>query len=280
MKALSRFSGCWFFAAGLWGVLGCSHSAVYNETAGARNGGPQLEYRGVVFKPESFRDMKIQFQFGLVDPEHTFRVVACPYRLELDGIEPIEGVTHLQSTPSDGGIPLITTVVGIPWPKDPSEIIRFLSKEKLRYGFTQTCNASGGTSVTASDSGNMPLPRLPRLAISGANAQRFGAGEARLSFELSVINENGFSVRIDKVFYKILLEEKPLAEGELPIAESVPANHETTYDIPTEIRSGVSSKEILDLMGRQQISYRLEGRVYFGEYEVLVSGNGNISFSR
>jgi len=63
------------------------------------------------------------------------------------------------------------------------------------------------------------------------------------------------------------------------VAESIPANHETTFDIPTEVRSGEASKELLDLVKRTTIAYRLEGMVFMGSFEIPVAGDGTISFA-
>jgi LEA14-like dessication related protein len=176
----------------------------------------------------------------------------------------------------------IQSRLAFPWPADHAGIMELLGKKQVHYTFNQSCNLEGpegGLTVSGSDSGMVPLPRLPQMTVAGANAQRFGKDEAKLIFEISILNENAFPVKVDKIIFKITLEGKPLAEGELPVAEIIPANNETTFDIPAEIRTGDASKEIIALLNRPQLSYVLEGQVFMGSFEIPVKGDGTLTFA-
>ena len=132
--------------------------------------------------------------------------------------------------------------------------------------------------ASASDSGSIPLPKLPELTVSGANAERFGRSDIRLNFELSFVNENPFNVRVDKIVYKISVEGKVLSEGSLPVVESIPPSNEASYDISTGTLSGEASREINRLVSQPSLNYHLEGQVFVGDFEIPVDATGTISF--
>jgi len=58
---------------------------------------------------------------------------------------------------------------------------------------------------------------------------------------------------VDRIVYKIVLDGRPFAEGDLPVAESIPPSNETSFDIPSEIRPEEASREILDFLKRRRL---------------------------
>ncbi len=245
---------------------------------------PRFEFRGVEFSPQQFSGMTVSFKFELIGEDaRPARLVACTWKAEIAEREPLSGSLQPQGEVSQTARQMVVTEVVIPWPKTTPEILAFVQAGQLRYTFAETCNLEGpegGLSVSAGDSGMIPLQKLPKLTVTGAYAQRFGKDETKFTFELAVLNENSFPVKLDKVVYRITLEGKPWVEGELPVEDRIPANHEASYDISTEVKSGSASKEILDLIKRQIIPYRLEGLMVMGDFEIPIAGDGTISFSR
>jgi hypothetical protein len=245
---------------------------------------PRLEFRGVEFVPQQFSGLSLNLKFELIgeDPRPA-KLVACTWKVELSDREPLSGTLSPQGEVRQGTRQMVTAEVALPWPKTTPEIMALIQTGQWRYTFSETCNLEGpegGLSVSAGDAGLIPLPKLPRLTVTGAYAQRFGKDETKFTFDLAVLNENAFAVKLDKVVYRISLEGKPWVEGELPVEDRIPGNHEASYDISTEVKSGTASKEILDLLKKQVIPYRLEGLMVMGDFEIPIAGDGTIHFSR
>lgn len=265
-------------------ALGCAGGPVKEVAGPAAYAKPELEYRGINFEEQSFTGMNVAFRFELVSRDKRTAILKeCPYSVELEGYDPVKGSVTPGGQLGEGAKIAVETTVAVPWPADPAEVQAFLGRKTIPYKFLQECKLdAGGSEVTvaASDSGSIPLPRLPELTVSGANAERFGRSDIRLNFEISFVNENPFDVRVDKIVYKITVEGKVLSEGSLPVVESIPPSNEASYDISTGTLSGEASREILRLVSQPTLNYHLEGKVFMGEFEIPVDAAGTISFPR
>lgn len=245
---------------------------------------PGFEYRGIKFKPKGFTGMDVVFRFELVPQDaRPARMAGCPYTLELEGMEPVEGTTSPGGEVAGSEPVEVKTSVAVPWPQDKDAIQAFLARKSLPYKFMQDCNLDGpggAVTVSASDSGSIPLPRLPELTVSGANAERFTGTDIRLNFEMSFVNENRFKIEIGKIDYKISVEGELLAEGSLPVVESIPPSNEAAYDISSGMLSGEQSEQIQELIKKPSLEYHLEGAVHVGGFVIPVDATGTISFPR
>jgi LEA14-like dessication related protein len=269
--------------AGVMAMLtGCAGGEVKKEKGPGAYQKPAFEYRGISFEDQSFSGMNVVFRFELVSRDKRAATLRdCSYTLEMEGSDPVKGTITPGGQLGEGSRIMVETKVAVPWPADKAEVQSFLGKKKLPYKFLQECkiDAAGGEVIAAaSDSGSIPLPRLPELTVSGANAERFGRSDIRLNFELSFVNENPFNLRVDKIVYKITVEGKVLSEGSLPVVESIPPSNEASYDISTGTLSGEASREILKLVSQPSLDYHLEGQVFMGEFEIPVDATGTISF--
>jgi hypothetical protein len=263
-------------------IAGCAGGQVKEEAGPGAYQKPAFEYRGIKFDNQSFSGMNVIFRFELVSRDkRTATLKECPYTLDLEGADPVKGTVTPGGQLATGGKIAVETTVAVPWPQETTAVQAFLEKKKIVYKFLQDCKleADGAEIVaSASDSGSIPLPKLPELTVSGANAERFGRSDIRLNFELSFVNENPFNVRVDKIVYKITVEGKVLSEGSLPVVESIPPSNEASYDISTGTLSGEASREISRLVSKPSLNYHLVGQVFVGEFEIPVDATGTISF--
>jgi LEA14-like dessication related protein len=264
-------------------VVGCAGGQVKQESGPGAYQKPAFEYRGINFENQSFSGMTVLFRFELVSTDkRPARLKGCSYTLDLKGSEPIKGTVTPEGQLGPGARIAVETPVALPWPSDKAEMQAFLGRKKVSYKFFQECKIEtegGEMTASASDSGSIPLPKLPELTVSGANAEHFGRSDIRLNFELSFVNENPFSVMVDKIVYKITVEGKVLSEGSMPVVESIPPSNEASYDISTGTLSGEASREIMKLVSKPSLGYHLEGQVFMGEFEIPVDATGTISFS-
>lgn len=263
-------------------LAGCAGGQVKTAEGPGAYQKPAFEYRGIKFDNQSFAGMNVVFNFELVSKDKRTAVLKeCPYTVELEGADPIKGTATPGGQLAAGGKIAVETTVAVPWPTETAAVQAFLEKKTLPYKFLQDCKLeveSAEVVTSASDSGSIPLPKLPELTVSGANAERFGRSDIRLNFELSFVNENPFNVRVDKIVYKISVEGKVLSEGSLPVVESIPPSNEASYDISTGTLSGEASREINRLVSQPSLNYHLVGQVFVGEFEIPVDASGTISF--
>jgi hypothetical protein len=263
-------------------ALGCAGGQVKGEGGPGAYQKPAFEYRGIKFENQSFAGMQVVFRFELVSKDkRAAQLKECPYTFDLEGFDPIKGTVTPGGQLGEGAKVMVETTVAVPWPADTAQVQTFLEKKNIPYKFFQDCKMDtpdGELTASASDSGSIPLPKLPELTVTGANAERFGRLDIRLNFELSFVNENPFNVKVHKIVYKITVEGKVLSEGSLPVVESIPPSNEASYDISTGTLSGEASREIQRLVSKPSLGYHLEGAVFMGDFEIPVDATGTISF--
>ncbi len=263
-------------------VSGCPHGEVKQVKQVAAYAGPLLEYRGIKFSDQSFSQMNVAWKFEMISRDkRPARISGCNYRLKMTDMQAIEGKQDPGGELAGEQKLMIAAKVAIPWPETKTEVMTFLQRVRIPYEFFIECRLAGPEgefSVSASDSGSIPLPKLPHLNVTGANAEKFSGREIRLNFEISLLNENPFNIKISKIVYKISAEGKPMSEGELPVEEVIQPSNETSYDISTGTLSGDEQREIVEMIKQPQIKYHLEGMVFLDGFELPIDDLGTVSF--
>jgi LEA14-like dessication related protein len=260
--------------------LGCAAKKVEVKAESQPAQPPIMEFAGVKFLPDSFRGMQVSWSFELQGKSsQTFELAECGYRLELEGLDPMSGQVASPGAVAPGDKKPLEIRVALPWPAEKERLAEFLGRQNIPYKLEVFCTA-GGQKVQAGDSGNIPLQKLPRLTVSGANAERFSGKEFRLNFELALANENSFSVQVRKINYRISVEGKKLSEGTLPVEEEIAASADTIYEITSGTLSVATDKSLADLLKKTSLNYGLEGEVEFEGLSVTVDESGTVSFPR
>ena len=265
-------------------AVACNNKPVKPTAQAQAYGKPELEFRGIGFKKQSFTGTEVVFKFALVSrDDRPGKPGTCSYKLEFKDAEAKTGTIALSGElPGRGELP-VQARVALPWPQERAELLAFLLRKKMPYQFRLSCpvdTPDGPQTASNTDAGSIPLPKLPQMDVLQANAERFGGDDARINFELNMVNDNPFPVRLDKVVYKVFLGDTQVAQGELVLAEVIPPSNAFEYDVATPIFNKQEHKQIMELLSRSQVEYRLEGLVQLGEFEQPLNASGTISFPR
>ncbi|HUU01350.1 MAG TPA: LEA type 2 family protein [Myxococcota bacterium] len=264
-------------------VSGCPNKQVKQVKKAADYAKPRLEYRGIKFSDQSFSQMNVAWKFELISEDKLpAKISGCDYRLEMTDMKTIKGTQNPGTSLAGEQKLMVATKIGLPWPETASEVMNFLQRGRIPYSFFLECHLTGPDGefqVSASDTGSIPLPKLPHLNVTGANAEKFSSREIRLNFEISLLNENPFNIKISKIVYKISAEGKPMSEGEMPVEEVIEPSNEASYDISTGTLSGDEQREIVEMIKQPQIKYHLKGMVFLDGFELPIDDKGTVSFS-
>ncbi|MBW2703762.1 MAG: LEA type 2 family protein [Deltaproteobacteria bacterium] len=264
-------------------VAACDKKQVKKTETAVAYADPALEFRGIGFEEQSFSGMKAVFKFELLSTDkRPAKVTSCDYKLELRDLEAVRGKAEVGTDLAGQGKLPVLVRADIPWPEGIEAVQAFLGRKRVPYKFFLTCRVAGaGKTAEAAntDAGSIPLPKLPEIDVLQANAERFGKGEeAKINFELGMVNENPFVLPIDKINYKVYLGGKLVTEGEMIVAEMISPSNEVSYDVATPIFSVQHDKEILEMLKKPAIEYKLEGTVQMGKFTLPMNATGTISF--
>lgn len=97
---------------------------------------------------------------------------------------------------------------------------------------------------------------------------------ATLVFGLRVDNPNGFGLEVDRLSYKLDLNQKELAVGRIERAARVGARARTTVEIPVRVGYVALFRSLKDMMLSRKVDYVLSGVVAVGGSEVPFSFDG------
>ncbi|HOX43126.1 MAG TPA: LEA type 2 family protein [Myxococcota bacterium] len=244
---------------------------------------PMFEVRKVAFEEQSFAGCQAAFKLELVSTdERPAAVTGCTWSFTVEGLEAAGGELPAPGElAAQGKLPLEMTARAT-YPTEDQALFAFLEKPGAPYRLAVTCKLDtpgGPLQVEALDTGALPLPRLPRFTVSDANVERYSASEARVNFDIALVNDNTFSIHIKRLVYKVFLEERPVGEGDLDLGESIPANNETAFEVNTPAFSDESDKELFAKMRTGSLGYRLEGILSFERFTVPLKADGTINFS-
>lgn len=271
------------FMAVLLLAAGCAHRQEAQPPP-APYARPQLEFAGIKFVNHSFHGLDVAWRFTLTSrDERPAPLAGCQWRLELEGEETQEHAAQAPAELPGRASRPIKVSYALPWPRQEKEVVTFLRRERIPYSLKLTCRvAAPGEAlvVEAGDSGSLPLPRIPTLKVTGANAERFSGKEFRLNFEITLTNENTFQVKVRQIVYRITAEGHLLSEGQLPVEEEIPPHSETSYEIGSGMLSARADPLVEPLLAKPQVSYRLEGDVEFASFTIPVADEGTVSFPR
>lgn len=265
-------------------AVGCNGTQVKQTESAKPYAKPALEFRGIGFEDQSFDSTTVVFKFALISQDdRPATPTGCAYKLELKGSETLRGtIQPNQELGPKAELPVVAKLA-IPWPGGREEVVAFLQRKRLPYKYHLTCELTAlgaKESVSNTDGGSIPLPKLPQMDVIQANAERFDRSSARVNFELSMLNENAFQVSLDKIVYTVALGGTEVTKGDLPLAEMVPPSAEFTYDVATPIFNTQDNKDIMEMLAQPQIEYTLTGTIFLGEFQLPLDAKGTISFAR
>jgi len=125
-------------------------------------------------------------------------------------------------------------------------------------------------------SGAFPIFRDPEVELRAIRLNDLTIGGADLTFEFKFSSQNGFELLVDRIFYKLFLGDRTVAEGDVKGDKNIPARGDKVFSLALLLNFFEVGKEVYDALRQPSTLCR-----FLGEIEVnTIWGRLKIPFDR
>ena len=206
-----------------------------------------------------------------------------------------EGTPFLSGQLADkpGSIPALgSTVVQVPVRINFQKAMQMVSSiqpgKSVPYQADLTISVDalglGNVDIPLRQSGQIPVPDLPKIEVSDVAWQEISISKARAEVKLKMTNPNDFALALQQMNYRFSLGGNEIANSQLQVAQSLASNEESELIIPLEFASMSLGMGVLNLIKGSGASYELNGDLKvgtdFGPMEFPLAKTGEVNFNR
>ncbi|QKT03371.1 LEA type 2 family protein [Ectothiorhodospiraceae bacterium 2226] len=197
----------WAAAAGLLALGGCAAVQEYVQD-------PQVELRDVRVVSMSLAQAQVAFDFDVHNPNRlgvSLRTLS--YQLELQDRPFISGSHDQRLHVGANDTSRLTLPITLNY-AEMLDSLRALGREdRVSYRLSGEAQL-GPFKVPYSQSGTLPVPRLPEVSVRSLQVEALGLAGAQLALGVQVKNANQFPLRLNGFNYDLQLAGASLARGE------------------------------------------------------------------
>jgi LEA14-like dessication related protein len=110
-------------------------------------------------------------------------------------------------------------------------------------------------------SGEFPIYRNPEVDLIALNVNMLTIGGSDLNLEIKLININGFELLVQRVSYRIKVENIPIGQGNIGGDKSIPANGEKAFELPMLLNFFEVGKDVYNFLQQDTTSCQFSGEI-------------------
>jgi LEA14-like dessication related protein len=120
----------------------------------------------------------------------------------------------------------------------------------------------GNYAIPVSKTGDLPVPKLPKISIADIQIKSLGLSAAELVARVKIDNPNAFDLAFSDLDYQLSVNQQQWGQGNVRQGGSIPQKGSGTIEIPVRLdlmSMGQSAYKMLS--SRQPMEYRLKGDI-------------------
>jgi LEA14-like dessication related protein len=201
-------------------------------------------------------------------------VARLSYQLEVEGRRVAAGALPGGLRLPASGVAPLSVPVRVRYADVPAFLDHLARRDRLAYrvsGGVGFDTAVGPLDIPWSHSGEVPLPRLPTLAVDSVRLAGAGFGGVTVDLKVRVGNRNAFPIPGGRLEYRLDLNGAPAVRSGAAALAAVPASGSAVLDLPVKVdllAAGLGAGQALS-SGRAEVV--LSGQAAFGSLRVPVS---------
>ncbi len=184
------------------------------------------------------------------------------------------------------------TVVSVPVRVVFADLLRVMQGVKpgqvlpYRLGLNLVVDAPalGPVRIPVSATGELPIPTVPGIAVSGVQWQTLSPTEARAAVTVHLTNGNTFPVSLDRMDYRLSFQDRQVAAGELDQQAELAGGAARDLTVDVSFSPLSVGTTLLDALRGSSSQYSLDGTLglttKFGEINAPYSARGSVGFTR
>lgn len=231
---------------------------------------PQARVEGVRFAHADFSSIDLKFDVAVTNPNRLpIRIAGLDYSVAVQGQSLLNGASNKPLEVAGQS----TQTVAVPVTLEFAPILKAVDALKGRdffdYAFASTLAVEvpvlGRIKVPVRFSGELPILQAPQLQVLSLEKQRLDLTGAEVALHLAVENPNGFGLNLEDMDYRLTVNERDWAAGNLDAPTSIPENGQAEVTIPISLnflQVGRTAYEVLT--GKGESTYHLDGDLTLG----------------
>lgn len=120
--------------------------------------------------------------------------------------------------------------------------------------------------------------RQPEVKLERVRVTDPGLKQATLMFDLSVMNPNSETLKIDGIDYKLVLNGQAFAEGLFDQQTQLPGESTTEVSLPIRVEYSRVFDSLMSALQKPESEYQMEGSARLGIFTIPFSKKGSIKW--
>ena len=246
-------------------AIGCG---VFNQLA--RNGHfrkPEASITGARIQKLSFSQADLLVDIKVKNPTRLrIQLAGLDYRVKINEQPFLSGTQEHHLTLNATSESLLQLPIQIRYSDLYKTIKRIGQRDHSNYnlecGLKFQIPIVGQVRLPVRKQGELPLIRIPKIRLASFQVKRLNFRGADLVVGLTILNQNNFSLDIQRLRYHLDIEGQPLASGETQNPLKIGRNTNSLIQLPLSLKLTQLGKSLTTLLkGNHSLKYRIKGAV-------------------
>ncbi len=120
----------------------------------------------------------------------------------------------------------------------------------------------GNYAIPVSKNGELPVPKLPEIKITGVKINNLSFMAAELVAQVEIVNPNDFDVAFSDFDYQLNVNQQSWGQGSISEKNSVPKKGRATIEIPVKLNMVSMGQTAYQMLSKKQpLEYQLTGGI-------------------
>mgnify|MGYP001818116875 FL=1 len=243
-------------------VSGCAELTKHAEAIK-----PTAKLTGINLKSIDFEKAELLFDFAVENKNpFTLDLAGLDYNLIIAEQSLISGVTAKGIKLKANSTSPVQVPVSLKFDdlkKLPGEI---WGKDNFDYKLDTVINVMlpyiGNYAVPVTKTGQLPVPKLPRISIKGMKVQNLSFTTANVIAQIEIDNPNAFELALSNLDYQLNINQQEWGHGKVAETRNIPRKGTTVIDIPISLNLlSVGQTSYKMLLHKADMDYQLKGNV-------------------
>ncbi|MBS1971445.1 MAG: LEA type 2 family protein [Bdellovibrionales bacterium] len=116
----------------------------------------------------------------------------------------------------------------------------------------------------------------PKVSLAGISVKDADMNGATLVFNIAVENPNSVEIKVDKVNYKVFLNNKEITQASTDKAINIASKSTGNIDLPLPIEYRKVFSDLKELLFSESASYKIEGNAKMSLFSIPFSKEGSV----
>ncbi|MBI2374716.1 MAG: LEA type 2 family protein [Deltaproteobacteria bacterium] len=147
-------------------------------------------------------------------------------------------------------------------PEDEAKYKPLIEARSFPVEISGALSLANGTELSFARKGEVSTPSLPRFTVFDSQAARYGESGVDVTIFLRLVNENVFSVVVERLRYTVFIGDKKVKSEQAALGERIIAGAAEEYEVGIVLDGKKwSHEEVQAILSSGRVSFRVEAKL-------------------